>query len=568
MGLFTPGTAIQTGNKTLSLQAEDNFASLASAHQVTVDQLVSNNTALTLQPAVYVTIPGRMDQLYYLQFGYTLNAILERYESLSLQTIVAVNEDAQGLFNTEKSISLNSITVTPSAADTFATLSAKFNMTALSFAEAIAGQRGILAPNAPIRLVNDYSTYRIQQGDTLERLLNLCPGWTMQDFTGLNQELKGILATGYTVLNGVHSVTLQPTDSFVSVNAGLDYATVVDFANQYAQDQKLLRTGAIVFIPYVRVSGNSVTIDRLSQTYNWTAKQFAQTHSAVNNLLKVSQTVNYSDIPCLQNVQGLSSVGTVTTRFNETFASLTANLNALINSATGTRKDLVTIADVAAVNGQLIITEGIYLLPCVTAVEQTLSLTPAYNGSILPITVDLVMQRDENLMSVAFKGLDGYQSVRLSIPPNAVNGVAGAASVRAFAASFEQAFPSLKVAVGSNEGDSNGKPDKIWAVNFDPSKGGITVAALHSPNYFASRPLSNTLWSKDGVDIKVYNSGNVLVRVRFPKASITLIWIYMPRVCMRRLTSCLRLRMHQKYIPLIPKHSTKWCLRNKRSPQR
>lgn len=144
------------------------------------------------------------------------------------------------------------------------------------------------------------------------------------------------------------------------------------------------------------------------------------------------------------------------------------------------------------------------------------------NEKIFPLTVELVIKRDENSIDPDFKGNSSVSESRSLITPlykgEKITNENGEEienknlTLKPFAENFETAFPDFKIATGkSKKGRAGGKDETVYVVNFSDSGYNFEIKKEgdknKEPGFFALHPLSSRLLSKSDVELDNYVPG-------------------------------------------------------------
>jgi len=131
---------------------------------------------------------------------------------------------------------------------------------------------------------------------------------------------------------------------------------------------------------------------------------------------------------------------------------------------------------------------------------------------ILPMTVTLEIVRTGTI-DPNFADMPTVRRVSSSVAPMTSHGVTGTNRLSGFAAAFETAFPTFKVATGqssetsaASRGDSKG----LWLVRLAQNAGatGIYLSLQGEPTYYAPRPVATSLVNRSQVPIYDIEKGS------------------------------------------------------------
>ena len=284
--------------------------------------------------------------------------------------------------------------------------------------------------------------------------------------------------------------------------------TIGEFAAAIATDTQALAANALLLCPPAKLANGVISPDELTTVYGLDATLVLSANAATQGVIVAGVALKPSPV---------AKQPTVTTAAAD-------SINAIVRrfAAAGIA---VTIGDIVRGNSQVgFLAPGAALLlpPADTP------LTSIFGASgwqlpdvIFPLRSWATLERNPNLVDPAFRGTTDAPgpAVRASSPIAVARSATperqedGAVTLDIFAAAIETAIPGLKLATGrvlSAERDP--APTDVWAVSF-VDKVGITEVKITAPATvpgvdgpqplsFALRPLSNTLESETGVEIK------------------------------------------------------------------
>lgn len=361
--------------------------------------------------------------------------------------------------------------------------------------------------------------YRIEAGRTMTRIaglfLSAAPAGSglspEEALTEANRALPATVADGRTIRVAGQDLQTQAGDSFDDVIARAEPpVTMVDFAAAIADDSAALAGGALLLCPPARLPDDGVGVKptALTQDYGLDPTLVMSANAATQGAIVAGVTLKPSPV---------TAEPTVTTAPSD-------SLNAIIRrfAAAGVA---VTVGDVVQANAETaFLAPGALLLlpPGDTQLETGFGAQGwQFPDVIFPVRTWIGLARDPDLVDPAFRGSEEAPgpAVRAASAVAAARSAAperqedGAYSLDVLAAALEAAIPNLKLATGrvlSAERDP--APTDIWAVSFLET-GGIAEVTIEpratvpgvegkQPLSFALRPLSNTLESKSGVEIK------------------------------------------------------------------
>ena len=140
---------------------------------------------------------------------------------------------------------------------------------------------------------------------------------------------------------------------------------------------------------------------------------------------------------------------------------------------------------------------------------------PKFPDTLFEVRVDVLMLRDmngENLIDPDFVNEDSVKFDHSLIAPQSSYNSTGQLTLVAFAEKFEAAFGNkLKIAVSKADGLSpDNKPSRhIWALYFGTDGVENITIDQSNPAYYAIRPLSTRLMSRNKVIIQEYENGEL-----------------------------------------------------------
>jgi len=331
-----------------------------------------------------------------------------------------------------------------------------------------------------------------------------------QALTEANRALPGTIAGGRTITVAGQALPTQTGDSFNAVMARANPpVTIAEFATAIATDTLALAGNALLLCPPAKLMPNgAISPDELATAYGLDATLVLSANAATQGLI-------VADVPLKPSP--VAAEPTVTTAAAD-------SVNAIVRrfAAAGIA---VTIDDIVRANSKVdfLASGAVLLLP-----PADTALTAVFGASgwqlpdvIFPLRSFATLARNPNLVDPAFRGTaeEPGLAVRASSPVAAARSATperqedGAVTLDAFAVAIEAAIPGLKLATGrvlSAERDP--APTDVWAVSFVDQIGitkvkitpPATVPRVDGPQplSFALRPLSNTLESEAGVEIK------------------------------------------------------------------
>ena len=359
----------------------------------------------------------------------------------------------------------------------------------------------------PGSLSQYYSSYLARGGsETIQDIIQKYSSWSVPGFVTLNQAVPGLFAPEQL---SETNITPKLTDTIITLAQALGI-TPQAFVGQFQAQPDILRAGALVLCPPLTTPPDA-TLANLAQTYNLTSPlAIAQANSALQGLLQ-SQTFTYTYTP--------PKGGPITKQYitgpNDTFVTVVTQLNSLFNLTTITLEDVLdqNPAVQLAANQVIVPPPAEAMLPALTV-----TLLNSYSDPIFQLKVELQMFRDQNWVAPDFQNDSSVFSNTAPIAASPLSGDDDPLSLSAFATNFEKAFAGsqnpfrgFKLGTGEVESSGSSTQPQLWVVNFDPTRNGIEFTANGAQvQFFALQPLSNQLWTEDGVLVPTYTSGQPL----------------------------------------------------------
>jgi LysM repeat protein len=347
--------------------------------------------------------------------------------------------------------------------------------------------------------------YQVKEADTLQAIsANFARAPV--DMATLNRELPGLFYPGQPITIKTVTITTSGSDSFVSLIAefkdkGIE-VTLEELADTVATRHGLMRAGELLAAPLPKVGARSLST--LASDYN--IGNAGQEPSAVNLALANSALHGFLK-PGAEVVLGKHSI----------IAGPHDTPAILVNRFFDEQEITTTVAAIAEANkdGDLLNPGSPFILPpnpVSIAVKINTTPTPNFPDAVFKVNVNIRVNRAAHNVSPGFEDVNAVKTSVTAVPPKVnldADGNESALSLLEFAGNFEAAFPALKIATGKKKDPSEADEKKIgniWAVNF--GKQGIEnfVIRRDKPVFFALKPLSTELISKDNVPIRPYVS--------------------------------------------------------------
>ncbi|HEX2209975.1 MAG TPA: LysM domain-containing protein [Longimicrobium sp.] len=380
-------------------------------------------------------------------------------------------------------------------------------------AAALAAEPALEIPGA-VRLPPDVAVpYVVRPGETLDGIA------ARFDFTGdrplalarRNLRTPGLLSPGRTVTVEGATATTEAGDDLqalldrlsAAVGHPVELALLVSAVDRQAG---ILRPGALLVCSAAIApsGGGPVSLRFLAAAYGVAVDALAAANAALLAFPApgVALTVLVDGRPA-----------TVTTGARDTLNAAVARFGA----------SSVTLEQVARANADVpLVAAGVRFIlppPAAKLAAAVGAQGARYPGAVFPVTVDLRLRRNPELVDPEFAPGPGeppsaVQEASTRVPPLAAGAPGDPLTLREFATRFQQALPGVRVATGRAEGASEAD---VWAVHF--GEGGISrvevapgVAAggTRIPRFFALRPLERQLVSREDVHVVDVNDDGTL----------------------------------------------------------
>lgn len=323
-----------------------------------------------------------------------------------------------------------------------------------------------------------------------------------------NLNMPGVIAGGQTITVGAQHIPTLAGDSFASVIARSnpqvllsDIVTAIEATSGY-----LAVGGLLLTPPGVLPTGTLVKPSDIATRYAIDSTRFAISNTSVTGLVasNVQLSMKDKDGNSVNITTGASdSLNSLVWRF--AMVKIEASVTDIVNEN----------ADVAFINAGA----KILLSPISTALTAAFGKVQGwrFQSSIFPLHVWVQIARQPDLVDTDFKGT-ATESDRSAIPPIPSTTFDhkddGYLKLQQFASDLQDAIPSLKVATGkilSEERKVN--PTDVWCVAFGQGyvesvaiKPGVAITKnkqqVYIPQYYALRPLANSLVSQKGIEIQ------------------------------------------------------------------
>lgn len=495
----------------------------ALAAAMTPLDIATLNQTVPLTPGLVLTIPGiepiEPEPTFVVPdvpgTGFSLVSLLAKFPTATLADVVAANREAKGFFATGSQLLFGSAPIALHESDTFASLSAEYNVPVEALGLYNPGTlkpQVELAVPALVRLPAGATTYAGFAPTPADSLASVAEAFGLgptgyQLIGALSAELRGLFAGGVSITGPTGSAQPGIGDSIASVAArlGMEQAALIQ---QIGGLTGLYGSGAALIAPLPRVPGPdfapavAALAGQLSIGTGATGSAaLLEANRALDGFLKPGATV-----------QGPVGLAPLEVRPHDTVDTI---LTAIRAAATGP----FGLADLAAANagktGLLGVGATFLVPPPPTVIGLTLQpqIPPpgaSGEGAILfPVGVTIGARRDPAWVHPDFSGVTGtaaVQAVASALGPEGATSPGGAIDLKAFADEFEAAFAAQRLKCAVSENKSADPDAKIWAVNLGPQ--GASGMAVQSPNpaFYALAPLARSL-TGGSVAIASYQSG-------------------------------------------------------------
>ncbi len=368
---------------------------------------------------------------------------------------------------------------------------------------AIPGHAALPSAAAALRI-----PYTIPANAELDDLAALFLGGDATALAQANLNLPGIIAGGKTITCQNQNVPTYDGDSFATVLARFDPAiSLSQLVGCIGGAPGYLATGALLLAPpAVLPTGTAFTPSAVAAMYGISVSDLAVANSGLDGL--VMEGIS------LDSPNSLDGQPTITTGAADTFNSLVWRFS----------QELVetSVVDVIAKNKDIaFLAPGadMLLAPTAAVLSAPFGNTLAgwrFPGPIFDVQAWIEISRNATLVDPAFRGTtaDPGSAVRdrASLPPVPKTGGQGrdTLALQSFARNLKDAVPPLRAATGKVYDENQGRsPSDVFAVAFGTGyiasvdiEPGVTVGQDTMPQYFALRPLENTLATRNAVGLR------------------------------------------------------------------
>ncbi|HEX3078168.1 MAG TPA: LysM peptidoglycan-binding domain-containing protein [Lachnospiraceae bacterium] len=326
------------------------------------------------------------------------------------------------------------------------------------------------------------------------------------DLAEYNRIGKVMNGTGQTITVNGHSVPC-PTGTFSLQQLFELFSGVISFSdmvNAIAEDRTLVRESGLWVVSGDSMQGQPVTVQGVADISHIEPYTFMESNAGLVGLLKEGESMELAD--------STGATKTVTILENDTFSTVLARLDA--QGAVGSYREL------AASNGtkELLQGDAWYFLPPRDLVLTQDIISAPLQEPIWEIGMSMNIQRNDLLVHEDFRDTEGYVAMSSRIPPYQEKDEEGNLSYEKLAEGIENALPYVRVLSGQRKDTSR---EELYALQFAPE--GLTSlevvspveisidgTAKRMPRYFALRPLSTELVSRDSMVLAAYDQGNLI----------------------------------------------------------
>ncbi|BCN32177.1 LysM peptidoglycan-binding domain-containing protein [Anaeromicropila herbilytica] len=321
----------------------------------------------------------------------------------------------------------------------------------------------------------------------------------------INKERNVLYGHGQTITIGEKTV-ICPVGAF-SLDEILERYSNISMEELLPYLATLVRENSMWVVPSNTILGNRNTIGEIAEHLNVTPESFVECNAYLTDLLVTGQTVT---IVKNQNNQYETLYQAIYE--HDTFSCILKRFQKDYKEA--------TYQDIANynLNASMIKTNAWYFLPPRELVINQSIQDTAYEEALWEITMNMTIERDEMCVHPDFREESGYVSKVSSIPAYYELDDGGNVSYKTLANGIEKAFTHIRVVTGKRIGESK---EKLYALQLlengirklmvtQPVEVMIQNKKHTLPRYYAIRPLSNQLISKENMAISLYENGKLL----------------------------------------------------------
>ncbi|MEM9544893.1 MAG: LysM domain-containing protein [Bacteroidota bacterium] len=372
----------------------------------------------------------------------------------------------------------------------------------------------------------NYVPYAVQDTDTFEGIASrfyttVDPSYSLAQ---LNQDVTWLFADNQPIKVGSNTVSTQSGDSMQSIierfkTAHSQTVTLQELTNAIKNSTSLLASNAFLAatLPSTGTPKSAASnapsknnLSNLKTDYNVSVEDLAVCNGALQNFLNTSGTVKI-----IRNVNGIPTDITIALRKHDTFNTLVSRFKIEKNIET-------TIQEIAKTNetAYILHPNSSFILPphepkISNAFPANYPSSPTYPDTIFEIKVHFKILRNRDGKDRTDPSFVNEKSVKFSqnaVAPLSQKNASGQLTLTKFAENLEFAFANtLKVGIGKKDDLSEGQKSAkhVWAVYFGAQ--GISKVDIQSntPSYFAIKPLARQLITRNQVQIKEYDKGQL-----------------------------------------------------------
>ncbi|MEO1030972.1 MAG: LysM domain-containing protein [Bacteroidota bacterium] len=372
----------------------------------------------------------------------------------------------------------------------------------------------------------NYASYSVQSADKFGTIATRFyttadPSYSLAQ---LNQNITWLFANNQPITVGSNTVNTQSSDSMQSIIERFEKdhsqtVTLQELSDAIKNQANLLAENAFLAAPLpstgdpksgAQDAPSKNNLSDLKTSFNVSVEDLAVANGALQNFLNSTGTVKV-----VRNVNGTPTDITISLGEHDTFNTLVSRFKTDKNIET-------TVPEIAKTNETAFILHpnSLFVLPphepqTSNAFPSNYPTSPSYPDTIFEIKVHFKILRSadgKDRTDPDFANEDSVKFSQNSIAPLSQNNASGQLTLTKFAENLELAFANtLKVGIGKKDDLSEGQKTAkhVWAVYFGTH--GISKVDIQSntPSYFAIKPLARQLITRNEVEIKAYNKGEL-----------------------------------------------------------
>ena len=319
-----------------------------------------------------------------------------------------------------------------------------------------------------------------------------------------NAERANLFAEGTQLLLEVLQVDANLGDTLASI-ATRHRLSVTDLCVANAHNAKLLSPGATAWIP----NHLSLGADRMA-THRIEARDTLHSLAAQHGVSVVSLAAANLDMDGILETGAAMKFGTsneVEVRAGDTLTTVLSRFRELQACADA------TAAQMAQQNETLegLLKADAFMLVPPRQQQTVIPVAPKYPDLIFPVKAWISMTRSDELIDPALVDEDSVREIRTELGPELSASTAQdsrALKLGDFAAHFQEAFPDLRLATGTDRTNGAAPQRGLTAVQFQNQT--LAYRIERTPYFFAPKPLQNELWGSVQdvpVPIREYRDG-------------------------------------------------------------